>query len=102
MFRSFGHGLLHGLLLAHVQLQRQRLAAGRLDLRGNAEDGAGQFRMRLGALRHDDDIGAIARRAQGDLAANATAGTGDEQGLALQGHMPTPVPFNKHRLGWTQ
>ncbi|MOA44759.1 hypothetical protein D3C78_1670800 [compost metagenome] len=102
MLRGPGHGLAHGILLAHVQLQRQCLAAGRFDFGGDAEDGAGQFRMRLGALRRDDDIGAVARRAQGDLAADAAAGAGDEQGLALQRHMPTPVPFNKRRLGWTQ
>ncbi|MCY1292930.1 hypothetical protein D9M70_421730 [compost metagenome] len=84
---GLGHCLAHGVLVAHVDLQGQRLAAGGLDLGGHAEDGAGELGMRLGALRCDDDVGAIGGGAQGDLAADATAGAGDEQGLALQGHV---------------
>ena len=41
----------------------QRLAAGRLDLGGGGVDRAGQLRMRLGGLRGDRDVGAVARGA---------------------------------------
>ena len=83
-FGGAGHGRRHGLLVAHVELQRQGLAAGGLDLGGDAEDGAFQLGMRLGALRRDHQVGAIARGAQGYLPADAAAGAGDEQGLAVQ------------------
>ncbi|MNR03008.1 hypothetical protein D3C85_1188860 [compost metagenome] len=78
------HGGLYRHLVAYIQLQGQGLAAGLLDLGRHRMDGARQLGVGLGAFRRDDDIGAVARRAQGDLAADATAGAGDEQGFALQ------------------
>ena len=70
------------LLVAHVDWQRQRLAAGRLDLRGRGVDRARQLRMRLGGLGRDRDVGAVARRAQRDGEPDAARGAGDEEGLA--------------------
>ena len=44
------------------RVQRQRLAAGGLDLLGRGVDGAGQLRVRLGGLGQQHDVGAVARR----------------------------------------
>ena len=60
-------------LLADVDLERQRLAAGRLDLLGRAVNGAGQLGMRLDGLGGDRDVGAVARGAQRDGQADAAA-----------------------------
>ena len=54
-------------------MQRQRLAAGVLDLLGGGVDGARQSRMRLGGLGGDRDIGAVAGGAQRDGQADAAA-----------------------------
>ncbi|MCY1368282.1 hypothetical protein D9M69_552530 [compost metagenome] len=81
---GLGHGLAHGVLVAHVQLQGQGLATRGLDFLRHAEDRAGELRMGFGALGGDDDVGAVGGGAQGDLAADTTAGAGDEQGLAGQ------------------
>ena len=53
--------------------QRQRLAAGGLDLLGGRVDGAGQLLMRLGGLGGDGDVGAVARGVQRDGEADAAA-----------------------------
>jgi hypothetical protein len=76
-------GRLDAGLLAHVDHQRQGLAAGRLDLLGGGVDGARQLGMGLGGLGGDDDIGPVAGRAQGDGQADAARGAGDEEGLAV-------------------
>ena len=83
---GLGHRLAHGVFIAYVQLQGQCLAAGGLYFLGDAEDGAFEFRVGFGALGGDDDVGAVARGTQGDLAADAAAGAGDEEGLAVEGH----------------
>ena len=51
-------------LVAHVDHQRQRLAAGALDLLGGGVDGARQLRVRFGGLGGDRDVGAVAGGAQ--------------------------------------
>src|SRR5262249_41376566 len=85
------HGLLDRLgdlvLEADVDRERERLAAGRDDLLGSREDGARQLGVRIGGLRDDRDVGAVARGAQRDGLADATAGTGDEERLALERHV---------------
>ena len=60
-------------LVAHVDDQRQRLAAGLLDLLGGGVDGAGQVLVRLGGLGGDGDVGAVAGGAQRDRQADAAA-----------------------------
>ena len=77
-------------LVAHVDDQRQRLAAGVLDLLGGGVDGAGQVLVRLGGLGGDGDVGAVPGGAQGDGQADAAAGAGDEQGLAGKAHGVPP------------
>jgi hypothetical protein len=54
----------HVGLVADVGLQRQRAAAGGLDLGRGAVDRAGQLGVGLGRLGRDDDVGAVARGAQ--------------------------------------
>ena len=82
----FGDRLGDLRLVADVAQHRQRLAAGRLDLLGRRVDRARQFRMRLGGLGRDRDIGAVARRAQRDGQADAARAARDEQRLALERH----------------
>ena len=83
------------LLVADVAGQRQRLAAGLLDLLGGGEDRAGQPRIGLHGLGRDGDVGAVARGAQRDGKSDAPAGAGHEQGLATQAH---GVPKNTSAL----
>ena len=73
-------------LLADVADDRQRLAAGLLDLLGRRVDRARQLRMRLGGLGRDRHIGAVARRPQRDGQPDAARAAGDEQRLALERH----------------
>ena len=70
---------LHLRLVAHVDRERQRLAAGPGDLLGGGEDGARQLRVRLVGLGGDRDVGAVARGAQRDREPDAARGAGDEQ-----------------------
>ena len=83
---ELGRRLLHRLehigVVAHVDDQRQGVAAGFLDLLGGRIDGAGQVLVRLGGLGGDGDIGPVAGGAQRDGQADAAAGAGDEEGLA--------------------
>ena len=52
-------------------------------------DRAGQLRVRLRRLRRDDDVRPVARRAQRDRLADATARAGDEHRLPAQAlHAP--------------
>ena len=84
-----GHGLLHRLLnlifVAHVHGDRQRPAAQRLDLGGGVVDGPRQPGIGLAGLGGNNDVRAVFRGFERDRFANAPAGTGDEDGLALQG-----------------
>jgi hypothetical protein len=70
------------LLVAHVDHDRQGLAARGLDLLGGGVDRARQLRVGLGGLRRDDDVGAVAGGAQRDREADAAARAGDEEGLS--------------------
>ena len=95
---EFGDGFIdrrdHLGFLADVAEDRQRLAAGGADLVGGGVDGALEFRVRLGGLRCDRDIGAVARRAQRDREPDAAAGAGHEQRLALERcHLSLPAAF---------
>ena len=83
-FHRLGHRRKHGIIVAYVHRQRQRLATRRFNLGRRAVDGAGQLGIRVGGLGQDDDVGAVPRRAFGNGQANTTRGTGDEQGLALE------------------
>ena len=65
--------VLHHRFVADVDGERQRLAAGALDLLGGGVDGAGQFRMRFGGLGGDRDIGAVARGAKRNRQARCRA-----------------------------
>ncbi len=58
---GLGDGRLHFAFFAHVDLERQRLAAGGFDFFGRRIDGAGQFRVGDFRLRRDNDVGAVAR-----------------------------------------
>ncbi len=75
---------LHRRLLAHVDGERQRIAAGLFDLGCGGVNGAFQLGMRLDRLGGDGDIGAVGGGFQRDRQPNAARAAGDEQGLALQ------------------
>ena len=79
-------------LVADVTDDRQRTAARLLDLPCRRVHRSLELGMRLGRLGDQRDVGAVARRPYRDRQADATAGAGDEQGLALQGHMPSFLP----------
>src|SRR5690606_9535895 len=74
--------------LADVALDRQGPAAGLLHLFGHRVDGAGELGVGHAGLGDDGDVGAVARGAQGDGAADAARGAGDEEGLACKGRHP--------------
>ena len=78
--------LLHRRLVADVDGERQRLAAGLLDRFGRGEDRAFELRMRLGRLRGDRDIGAVARGAKRDREPDAARRAGDEKRLPGEAH----------------
>ena len=80
-----GHGGLHGVFVADVDLQGQGAAARSFDLGRRGVDGAGQAWVGRRGFGGDDDVGAVARGAQRDGQADAAAGAADEEGLALQG-----------------
>jgi hypothetical protein len=75
---------LHLLLEADIAGDGQRLAAGRFDLLGGGEDGAFELGMRLGGLGGDGNVGAVARGPERDGQADAPAGAGNKQRLALE------------------
>jgi len=79
------------LLVADVADQRQRLAAEGDDLLGGAEDRPGQLGVRLGRLRREDDVGAVARQPARDRQADAAAGAGNEDRLVAERHGRLPV-----------
>jgi hypothetical protein len=82
------HDALHGrrdrVGVAHVELKRERLAAGRLHFLRDAVDRALETRMGLGGLAGHDDPRSVARAAQSDLAPDAAACPRDEDRLALE------------------
>jgi len=80
------YGGFHLLLVAHVDHERQRRAAGRGDLLGGGEDGARQLRMRRVGLGGNGDVGAVARGAQCDREPDAARRAGDEEGVVPEGH----------------
>ena len=85
--RGFDRGL-----VAHVDHERQRLAAGLLDLGGGGVDGAFELGMRLDRLGGDGDIGAVARRLERDGEADAARGAGDEKRFSFERHrFPRPA-----------
>ena len=73
------------LLVADVADDRQRLAARLLDRLGRRVDRALELGMRLGGLRDQGHVRAVAGRANRDRKADAAAAAGDEEGLALRG-----------------
>ena len=87
-------------LVADVDDERQRLAAGALDVLGGGVDGAGELRVRLGGLGRDRDIGAVAGGAQSDRQPDAARGAGDEQGLAELHATSLRPHFLRARNAW--
>jgi hypothetical protein len=61
-----------GVGVPDVADDRERLPAGGLDLLGRREDRAGQLRMRLGGLRHQRDLCAVAGGADSNCEADST------------------------------
>ncbi|MNT28852.1 hypothetical protein D3C72_1645640 [compost metagenome] len=84
MFIGLGQCLAYGDFIAHVHLQGQRLAASGFHFLRHTENRPWQLGVGFGTFGRDHDVGAITRSAQSNLAADTTAGTGDEQGFALQ------------------
>jgi len=78
------------VLVADVADHRQRVAARRLDLLGRGEHGPFQLGVRLGRLGDQRHVGAVPRRPQRDLQADAPAATRDEQGFTRQRHRRLP------------
>ena len=72
-------------VVADVADQRQRLAAGGLDLFGGGVHGTLQPGVRLAGLGHQDDVGAVPGCAERDRQADAAAAPGDEDSAALEG-----------------
>ena len=81
---SLLHSRIQCRLIAHVELDGQRLAASRRHFGGHRVNGTRQLRVRCRRFCGDDDIGAVACAAQRNSAADAAAGAGNEYGLAPQ------------------
>jgi hypothetical protein len=71
-------------LFADVAQDRQRLAAGAADFVGGGVDSALEFRVRLGGLGGNRDIGAVPRGAQRNREPDSAAAAGYEQCLAFE------------------
>ncbi|MNK92398.1 hypothetical protein D3C87_1125210 [compost metagenome] len=84
MFVGLGQRLTYGILFTYIHLQGQRLAACGFHFPGHAENRARQLGVGFGTFGGDHNVGPIACGPQRNLAADAAAGTGDEQGFALQ------------------
>ena len=67
---------------------RERLAAGCFDIGGRRVDRAGQFRMRLGGLRGDDDVGAVGGGAHRDRVTDPSRRASDEDRARVRRHDP--------------
>ncbi len=87
MRRSAFDRLPDGVFLTDVNRKRERLPAGRLDLGCGGVNGAGQLGMRRLGLRCDRDVGAVARGAQRHRKSDSARRAGDEERLALKGHL---------------
>src|SRR4029079_7559885 len=72
--------------------------AGSGDLLGGAEHRSRQLRMRLGGLRRQDDVGALAGESASDRQADAAAGSRDEHGPAPKWHGVPPVVVGERAL----
>jgi hypothetical protein len=68
-----GHRGVHGVGVADVSDDRERLAAGRLDLLGGGVDRARELRVRLGGLRHERDLHSVAGGPGGDRESDSPA-----------------------------
>src|SRR5258708_39624811 len=79
LLRALAYRRSDARLVTHVHRQRQRLAAGTLDVLGGAVDGASELRMRRGGLGGDRDIRSLPRRPQRNGQADSAAGTGNKQ-----------------------
>ena len=77
---------LDGGLVAHVDHEGERLAAGFFDFAGRGVDGAFQLGVRLDRLGGDGDIGAVARSLERDGEPDAARGAGDEKRFSLERH----------------
>ena len=98
MVRGFIQSVAHGRLIAHVDNDRQSIAASGLDLFGGGVDRAGQFWIDLGGLGGDGDVGAVARRAQADGETDAARRAGDKQRFSLERTAPTLRPSRTIRI----
>ena len=83
----------HLRLVAHIDHQGQRVAAGFGDLVGGGEDGARQLRMRLVGLGGNGDVGAVARGAERNCKPDAARCAGDEERVVFKGH-----DFDSHAI----
>ena len=83
-FDGFLHRRLDLIVEADIAGQRQRLAAGRFNLRRRRIDRAGDLGIFRNAFRRNGDLCAIARGAFGDGETDATAGAGDEKRFAFE------------------
>ena len=84
MLRGFIQSAAHGRLVAHIDSDRQRIAARLLDVFGGGVDRAGQLGIDLCGLGSDRDIRAVARCAQADRQTNAARRAGNEQRFSLE------------------
>ena len=73
------------VVVADIADQRQRPAAGGLDLFGGGVDGALQLGVGLAGLGQQHHVGAVPGRAQRDGQADAAAAAGDEDGAVPEG-----------------
>src|SRR5262249_44451287 len=88
---GLGNRALDRALVAHVDNQRQGLAAGLFDCLRRRIDRAFELVMRGLRLGCDRDIGAVAGGAQRDREPDTARSTGDEEGLAFE-------RYRRHRL----
>src|SRR6266478_6002733 len=78
----FGHSRVDLIFKANVHRAGERLAAAFFHLSRGRVNRAFQLGMRLDRFRGNDNVGAIARRADTDRFTNASAGASNEQGLS--------------------
>jgi hypothetical protein len=96
---GFGHRRLHGVRIADVPDDGQRLAAGLFEFLGRGVHGARQLGVRLGGFGDQRDVGAVLRGPLGDGQADSAAGARDEHGFALQGPLGHGVTLTPCRFG---
>ena len=86
MLRGLVERVFHRRFVAHIDGERQRLAAGLFDLCGGGVDGAFELGMRIDGLGGDRDIGAVGGGFERDGEPDAARAAGDEEGFALERH----------------